>query len=89
MSSLHAESIFNTQVTASCYTLFHGGLDRSIGSKHTTEVCYLLVLKHLKLELNKLNHKGLKSLYQKIGKPQFFKPAHLSRIGTNMFAKEQ
>jgi hypothetical protein len=89
MSSLHAESIFNTQITVSRYTLLHGGLDRPIGSKHTTEVCHLLVLKHLKLELNKLNHKGLKSLYQKIGKPQFFKPAHLSRLGTNMSAKEQ
>ena len=67
MSFLYAKSIFRnttqyTQVTLPCCTLFHGGLDRYIGSEHTTEACYLLVLKYLKLELNKLNHKGLKSL---------------------------
>jgi len=70
MSFLHAESIFRntpqyTQVTLPCCTLFHGGLDQSIGSDHSTEVCYLLVLKYLKLEFNKLNHKGLKESIKK------------------------
>ena len=67
MSSLQAKSIFRntpqyTQVTLQFCTMFHGDLDRSIGSKHTIKVLYLLVLKYLKLELMKLNHKELKSL---------------------------